>query len=212
MAKLPPTPSPPPPVPTVPTVALTQQLHSVVQVNSNDDNKKRVALPLHPNPSFNDNLRGLVPELPQPSNSGSLTSPPPSASGSRLILQQQKAATVQQPATPASPVGLLAAVTGQPGSNATAGEPIGTSVLPSRVQANLNSIEEAGVGPMAPLVEDDNSRLSNNSSSTDAEEAERGGEETETAPEGEPEDDSITRCICDFLHDDGYMICCDKCL
>ena len=42
------------------------------------------------------------------------------------------------------------------GSNATAGEPIGTSVLPSRVQANLNSIEEAGVGPMAPLVEDDN--------------------------------------------------------
>ena len=40
------------------------------------------------------------------------------------------------------------------GSNATAGEPIGTSVLPSRIQANLNSIEEAGVGPMAPLVED----------------------------------------------------------
>jgi histone-lysine N-methyltransferase MLL5 len=24
-------------------------------------------------------------------------------------------------------------------------------------------------------------------------------------------DDSITRCICDFEHDDGYMICCDKC-
>ena len=52
------------------------------------------------------------------------------------------------------------------------------------------------------------SHLSN--SSTD--EQERGGEETETAPEGEAEDDSITRCICDFLHDDGYMICCDKCL
>ena len=81
-------------------------------------------------------------------------------------------------------------------------------MLPSRVQANLNSIEEAGVGPMAPLVEDDTSQLSN--SSTD--EQERGGEETETAPEGEAEDDSITRCICDFLHDDGYMICCDKCL
>jgi hypothetical protein len=69
-------------------------------------------------------------------------------------------------------------------------------------------MEEAGVGLVAPLVEDDNSHLSN--SSTD--EQERGGEETETAPEGEPEDDSITRCICDFLHDDGYMICCDKCL
>ena len=40
-----------------------------------------------------------------------------------------------------------------------------------------------------------------------------GGEETETAPEEaeEGEDDSITRCICDFLHDDGYMICCDSC-
>lgn len=24
-------------------------------------------------------------------------------------------------------------------------------------------------------------------------------------------EDSITRCICDFQHDDGYMICCDKC-
>lgn len=37
------------------------------------------------------------------------------------------------------------------------------------------------------------------------------GEETETAPEGGNEDDSITRCICDLSHDDGYMICCDKC-
>ena len=33
------------------------------------------------------------------------------------------------------------------------------------------------------------------------------GEETED----EGQDDSVTRCICDFLHDDGYMICCDKC-
>ena len=24
-------------------------------------------------------------------------------------------------------------------------------------------------------------------------------------------DDSVTRCICDFQHDDGYMICCDQC-
>lgn len=23
--------------------------------------------------------------------------------------------------------------------------------------------------------------------------------------------DSITRCICNFTHDDGYMICCDQC-
>ncbi|XP_014206668.1 uncharacterized protein LOC106638130 isoform X2 [Copidosoma floridanum] len=37
------------------------------------------------------------------------------------------------------------------------------------------------------------------------------GEETETAPEGGDDEDSITRCICDFEHDDGYMICCDQC-
>ena len=24
-------------------------------------------------------------------------------------------------------------------------------------------------------------------------------------------EDSITRCICEFQHDDGYMICCDRC-
>jgi len=37
---------------------------------------------------------------------------------------------------------------------------------------------------------------------------------TTTTSEEQPQntvDDSVTRCICDFLHDDGYMICCDKC-
>ncbi|XP_024943695.1 uncharacterized protein LOC107270539 isoform X2 [Cephus cinctus] len=44
-------------------------------------------------------------------------------------------------------------------------------------------------------------------------EAEPEGEETETAAEGEEDDEnSVTRCICDFEHDDGYMICCDRCL
>ncbi|XP_073951286.1 uncharacterized protein isoform X2 [Choristoneura fumiferana] len=36
-----------------------------------------------------------------------------------------------------------------------------------------------------------------------------GGSDTETAPEGEEE--GKTRCVCDFTHDDGYMICCDRC-
>ncbi|XP_076236195.1 SET domain-containing protein upSET [Calliopsis andreniformis] len=50
-------------------------------------------------------------------------------------------------------------------------------------------------------------------SSEPGREAEPEGEETETAPEGEGDDeDSVTRCICDFEHDDGYMICCDRCL
>lgn len=65
--------------------------------------------------------------------------------------------------------------------------------------------------PDAVADADDDSRLSDRSSS-----AGPSGEETETAPEGEgddpPVDDSITRCICDFTHDDGYMIQCDHCL
>ena len=34
-----------------------------------------------------------------------------------------------------------------------------------------------------------------------------------TTTTGDPAvvDDSVTRCICDFQHDDGYMICCDQC-
>ena len=85
---------------------------------------------------------------------------------------------------------------------------------------------------MAPLESSsqDDSQLSGASSHDEA------GEETETAPEdhedgdeededlppliededdddedGDNDDDAITRCICDYLHDDGYMICCDKC-
>ncbi|CAL4133750.1 unnamed protein product [Meganyctiphanes norvegica] len=55
---------------------------------------------------------------------------------------------------------------------------------------------------------DNDSRLSDRSSSVGP-----SGEETETAPEGEgdEQDDSITRCVCDFTHDDGYMIQCDRC-
>jgi len=36
----------------------------------------------------------------------------------------------------------------------------------------------------------------------------------ETAADSEADDPwegSVTRCICDFQHDDGYMICCDRC-
>ena len=32
-----------------------------------------------------------------------------------------------------------------------------------------------------------------------------------TAEEEEDYGDYVTRCICDFKHDDGYMICCDEC-
>ncbi|KAK6639778.1 hypothetical protein RUM43_008053 [Polyplax serrata] len=52
-----------------------------------------------------------------------------------------------------------------------------------------------------PLEDDKESIISSDGKGED-------GEETETAAEGE---DSITRCICDLEHDDGYMVCCDKC-
>merc|ERR1711981_835440 len=95
---------------------------------------------------------------------------------------------------------------------------MGKSCLPSRVEAHFRSIQEAGVGPMAPLVDEapsDSGSASpniNDMNRADKELHDRDdGEETETAPEADGEDDSITRYICDFLHDDGYMICCDKC-
>ncbi|XP_055705400.1 uncharacterized protein LOC129803087 [Phlebotomus papatasi] len=59
--------------------------------------------------------------------------------------------------------------------------------------------------------DDNNSVISNDSRSGKNALENDLGEETETAPEGEGEDDSVTRCICDLTHDDGYMICCDKC-
>ncbi len=31
------------------------------------------------------------------------------------------------------------------------------------------------------------------------------------AEEEEDYGDYVTRCICEFKHDDGYMICCDDC-
>lgn len=42
----------------------------------------------------------------------------------------------------------------------------------------------------------------------------RGGQSTSTMkrpPSPKGFDQGITRCICELLHDDGFMICCDKC-
>ena len=161
--------------------------------------------------------------------------------------------------------------------NAHAGA-VGSSGLgPQTIEEQNNySIEEAGVGPMAPLRdsgkiknhllsakdsfsccmtvdskgsddEDDslhhkkwrrkkqkkpsvkNRRKSGNLPHQQQQQQQQpaDGEETDTAVEdgdeedeifnkrrgrmSDGEDDSITRCICDYLHDDGYMICCDKC-
>lgn len=51
----------------------------------------------------------------------------------------------------------------------------------------------------------------NSTSCTESHGSNDPGEETETALEGEGDEDSETRCICELTHDDGYMICCDSC-
>ncbi|XP_075970184.1 SET domain-containing protein upSET isoform X2 [Anticarsia gemmatalis] len=63
--------------------------------------------------------------------------------------------------------------------------------------------------PQAPPPPDDDAASVISSIDGDRRQANRGGSDTETAPEGEEE--GKTRCICDFTHDDGYMICCDRC-
>ncbi|XP_052751211.1 uncharacterized protein LOC113511814 isoform X2 [Galleria mellonella] len=60
-----------------------------------------------------------------------------------------------------------------------------------------------------PSQDDDTASVISSLDGDRAREATRGGSDTETAPEGEEE--GKTRCICDFTHDDGYMICCDRC-
>ena len=57
------------------------------------------------------------------------------------------------------------------------------------------SLDAAGVGPMTPLGETDSPK-------------DRSVSDT---MEDEGQDNSVTRCICDLTHDDGYMIYCDKC-
>lgn len=36
--------------------------------------------------------------------------------------------------------------------------------------------------------------------------------DSDNSDDSNDSDDSVTRCICEFTHDDGFMICCDKCL
>ncbi|XP_059061398.1 uncharacterized protein LOC131854318 [Achroia grisella] len=63
--------------------------------------------------------------------------------------------------------------------------------------------------PQPQPAQDDDAASVISSLDGDRAQAPRGGSDTETAPEGEEE--GKTRCICDFTHDDGYMICCDRC-
>ena len=183
------------------------------------------------------NYASRPPPTPPPSpamtsaSTGFMTSPAPTATEllARAAMHQQQQSLLGQVSLAPPPPAVVV--------NAA----VGANAVPrpqTREEQNHHSIEEAGVGPMAPLMDSD-------SKATDDEDVDVGdkkwrrkkkaerskkvspkkrkksvsGEETETANETDDEkadkesyqDDSITRCICDFLHDDGYMICCDKC-
>ncbi|KAK2722471.1 uncharacterized protein LOC136034866 [Artemia franciscana] len=70
-----------------------------------------------------------------------------------------------------------------------------SSVLPSALHE-----------PISSKMSDDDDNSSRTCSAP-----ERDDDDTETAPEAENYSDAITRCVCNFDHDDGYMICCDRC-
>lgn len=79
-------------------------------------------------------------------------------------------------------------------------------------------------GPLLPINNNNNITMQDDDNASDiscvSEHKDSEGEETDTAPEAEAvcnDDqndrygDTVTRCICGFIHDDGYMIECDKC-
>lgn len=84
---------------------------------------------------------------------------------------------------------------------------IGTSIPVASIQMAPVIYKPQQVPHVAPLPDDDAASVI---SSIDGDrKPPAGGSDTETAPEGEEE--GKTRCICDYTHDDGYMICCDRC-
>ena len=71
------------------------------------------------------------------------------------------------------------------------------------------SLEAMGEGLMSPLQDNDNIK---DKSTSDVHIEPDGGEETNTAPEVDDDNqDELIRCICGFCHEDGVMIQCDKC-
>lgn len=88
-------------------------------------------------------------------------------------------------------------------------------VVSTRTAAPVPGFDERAAAPVATGYRYDVSRndeedTASVASSADDDAADgRHDSDTETAPEGEEE--GKTRCVCEFTHDDGYMICCDRC-
>ncbi|XP_072385367.1 uncharacterized protein upSET isoform X3 [Diabrotica undecimpunctata] len=103
-----------------------------------------------------------------------------------------------------------------PGSSKRRSMPMSSTVTSPPI-SNVSSMSMIPVSNSMLPVHDDDAASDISDGSDRKHDTE--GEETDTAPEAEAVNndnidgygDYVTRCICGFLHDDGYMVECDKC-
>ncbi|KAH1009288.1 hypothetical protein HUJ04_001663 [Dendroctonus ponderosae] len=127
------------------------------------------------------------------------------------------------PPRPAPTVIAQAQVNGIPSPSMYSGVPSKRRIVtspnalpvPSQLSVSLSTSNNSSALLTAHVPRDDDAASDVSDNSDRKHDTE--GEETDTAPEVEDvrnEDhygDYVTRCICGFLHDDGYMVECDKC-
>ncbi|XP_072940916.1 uncharacterized protein upSET isoform X2 [Epargyreus clarus] len=123
------------------------------------------------------------------------------------------APTVSSPTittTPSSPLKRTSPVIMSTASVCEVPQTVPTSVIGTPIPVTTIQMGALTYKPQPAPVQDDDAASVISSVEGDRKcDAPRGGSDTETAPEGEEE--GKTRCICEFTHDDGYMICCDRC-
>lgn len=204
--KLPEQPTPPPTSVSVPFIAVT------TQSMQNQISQTVARLPLQTTAKLQSGLcsssAGSVPYAPV------MLTQSPLSHGATTVTAVPANVTIPSASVPAPltqmSLSTLAAITASQ-SNSCGGGSNSTIQCSSSTLDYYHRSTAMAETPAADAQDDDaNSVISTGSRNLNSTENDL-GEETETAPEGEGEDDSITRCICDLTHDDGYMICCDKC-
>ncbi|XP_038210672.1 uncharacterized protein LOC119831415 [Zerene cesonia] len=137
-------------------------------------------------------------------------STPPSSVSTTITTTSAPATitTVTQVSSPLSPLKISPVIPTTTPFDLTLSTIIPTSV-PAPLPVATVPVSCITYKPQPPPQQDDDAASVISSIEGERRPPEQGGSDTETAPEGEEE--GKTRCICDFTHDDGYMICCDRC-
>ncbi|XP_066157225.1 microtubule-associated protein 1B isoform X1 [Euwallacea fornicatus] len=128
----------------------------------------------------------------------------------------------ESPTRPPPPIITQAQVNGIPSTNlySTMQNKRRLPTLPSNLPTSSHSCGVLGtnsIGPLLAALPNRDEYAASDVSDNSDKKHDTESEETDTAPEAEDvknEDhygDYVTRCICGFLHDDGYMVECDKC-